>query len=103
MLLPFRAAFSEPLTGDGQLENALAANSANVCSPLIASRATFDLKSAEYRFRVTLPISRPSSGQDWLSTLSEAPGPPHSRLAAHMQAFWTQKSGAKMTPHAGVS
>jgi hypothetical protein len=36
-------------------------NSANVSSPRIASSATFALKSAVYRPRVTLPIkSRPS-------------------------------------------
>jgi hypothetical protein len=54
-----------------------AANSASVNSPRIASSATFALKSAVYRLRVTLPIqSRPSHRREQLNRLSGFQGPP---------------------------
>ena len=52
-------------------------NSASVSSPRIASSATFALKSAVYRLRVTLPIqSRPSHRREQLNRLSGFQGPP---------------------------
>src|SRR5215212_6578986 len=56
----------------------LAASCAAVSSPRSASRATFALKSAEYRVR--LPVIRvcPSHRQTELNRLSEIRGPPQS-------------------------
>src|SRR4051794_33943028 len=55
----------------------LLASCAAVSSPRSASRATFALKSAEYRFRLPVIQVRPSQEQTELNLLSEFPGPPH--------------------------
>jgi hypothetical protein len=54
----------------------LAANSASVKSPWIASSATFALKSADYRFLVVFIPSVPLVGIS-LAPFPEKPAPPH--------------------------
>src|SRR5215831_9521698 len=56
----------------------LLASCAVVSSPRSASRATFALKSAEYRCRLPVIQVRPSQEQTELNLLSEFPGPPQS-------------------------
>jgi hypothetical protein len=53
------------------------ANCAVVSSPRGASRATFALKSAEYRFRLPVMQVHPSQEQTELKLLSELQGPAH--------------------------
>ena len=55
----------------------LLASCAAVSSPRSASRATFALKSAEYRFRLPVIQVHPSQEQTELNLLSDFPGPPH--------------------------
>src|ERR1700742_1970003 len=57
-----------------------AANCAVDSSPRRASRATFALKSAEYRFRLPVIGSVLTKGRTKLNHLSEVRGPPHSSL-----------------------
>src|SRR4051794_31582637 len=61
------------------------ANSAVVSSPRSASRATFALKSAEYRFRLPTIGSVLIKGRTKLNHLSEIQGPPHSPMVASFQ------------------
>src|SRR5690348_3250229 len=53
------------------------ANCAVVSSPRSASKATFALKSAEYRFRLPVIGSVLTKGRTKLKHLSEIRGPPH--------------------------
>ena len=54
----------------------LLASCAAVSSPRSASRATFALKSTEYRFRLPVIQVHPSQEQTELNLLSDFPGPP---------------------------
>src|SRR6476469_3598179 len=56
----------------------LAASCAVVSSPRSASKATFDLKSAEYRVRLPVIRVHPSRRRTELNHLPEIPGPPQS-------------------------
>jgi hypothetical protein len=52
-----------------------------VGSPGSASRATFALKSTEYRIRLPVVQVRPTQEQTELKPLSELQGPPHSSVS----------------------
>jgi hypothetical protein len=61
-----------------QIRPCLVANCAVVSSPRSASRATFALKSTEYRFRLPVIQVRRAHEQTELKPLSGFRGPPHS-------------------------
>src|SRR6476620_1305057 len=71
----------------------LAASCAVVSSPRSASKATFDLKSAEYRVRLPVIRVRPSRRRTELNHLSEIRGPPQSSARAVRWPWWALVHG----------
>src|SRR3954451_14672466 len=75
----------------------LAASCAVVSSPRSASKATFALNSAEYRFRLPVIRVRPSRRRTELNHLSEVRGPPPPRVV-HLACAATGRTTGCRSP-----